>query len=71
MKSKRVFSTLTNPGGHMHSIPERIRRVELTICAVLYCIFSTGTAKVESSVIVEAFTATEVIEWFHNDGGSS
>jgi hypothetical protein len=55
----------------MHSIPERIRRVKLTVCAVLYCILSTGTAKVESSVIVEAFTATEVIEWFHNNGGSS
>ncbi len=70
MKSKRVFSTLTNPGGHMHSIPERIRRVELTVCAVLYCIFSTGTAKVECSVIVEALTATEAIEWFHNDSRS-
>lgn len=55
----------------MHSIPERIRRFELTVCAVLDCIFATGTAKVESSVVVEAFTATKVIEWFHNDGGSS
>lgn len=52
----------------MHSIPAEIRKVELTIGAVLNCILSTLTTKVHSSVIVIVLTATEVIEWFFNDG---
>ena len=61
MNSKRVELTLINPGGHMHSIPKAIRRVELTVGAVLDCIFATGTAKIERGVIVVVLTATEVI----------
>jgi len=52
----------------MHSISVSIRKVELTVGAVLDCIFATGTAKVKSGVIVKVITATEVLEWFLNYG---
>jgi len=52
----------------MHSIPVSVRKVELTVGAVLNCILATGTAKVKSGVIVEVIAATEVLEWLLNYG---